>query len=259
MELPLPVVVNADDIGASQEINEAVESAANDGLLSSGSLLAKGTAVDDAIARLQGAPDIELGLHLDLVEHHDLPFPVRGRDPRLWTGAARDAVGLPSTDRWQRLIDECRTQAKRIAEQGVRISHIDSHYHVHTRPWMLPVVARLYRETPARTVRISRNFFRSAERPRIPKRLGKALYNRALRYRLGTWTADVFTDVRAFVEDYRRLRRRNPSVVEVMCHPGHPEYPDDLRYLEKVGELARAGEIRITNYVELDEERSGQA
>src|SRR5262249_56831666 len=62
------VVVTADDFGLAREVNEAVEAAHRDGILTAASLMVAGPAAQDAIARARRLPRLHVGLHLVLVE-----------------------------------------------------------------------------------------------------------------------------------------------------------------------------------------------
>ena len=62
------LIVTADDFGAAVEVNEAVERAHRDGILSAASLMVAGAAAADAVARAKAMPSLRVGLHLVLVE-----------------------------------------------------------------------------------------------------------------------------------------------------------------------------------------------
>src|SRR5262245_20077089 len=62
------LVVTADDFGLAGEINEAVETAHQHGILTAASLMVAGPASRDAVARAQKLPQLRVGLHVVLVE-----------------------------------------------------------------------------------------------------------------------------------------------------------------------------------------------
>ncbi|HVW75142.1 MAG TPA: ChbG/HpnK family deacetylase, partial [Rhizomicrobium sp.] len=62
------LIVTSDDFGAAVEVNEAVERAHRDGILSAASLMVTGPAAEDAVARAKAMPKLRVGLHLVLVE-----------------------------------------------------------------------------------------------------------------------------------------------------------------------------------------------
>ena len=62
------LIVTADDFGAAIEVNEAVERAHRNGILSAASLMVAGAAAGDAVTRAKAMPELRVGLHLVLVE-----------------------------------------------------------------------------------------------------------------------------------------------------------------------------------------------
>jgi predicted glycoside hydrolase/deacetylase ChbG (UPF0249 family) len=102
---------------------------------------------------------------------------------------------------------------------GVRISHLDSHNHVHTRPFFFPVVKALQRRYGIGRARLSKNFY-AADRP-CPAALvvKKRAYNWALRSVYATRTTDAFTE---FLTYYGAdpARQRSIGCIELMVHPG---------------------------------------
>ena len=62
------LIVTADDFGLSREVNEAVEQAHRDGILTAASLMVSAPAAADAIARATRLPSLRVGLHLVMVE-----------------------------------------------------------------------------------------------------------------------------------------------------------------------------------------------
>jgi chitin disaccharide deacetylase len=62
------LIITADDYGAAPEVNEAVERAHQDGVLTAASLMVSGAAAADAVARARSLPGLRVGLHLVLVD-----------------------------------------------------------------------------------------------------------------------------------------------------------------------------------------------
>src|SRR5688572_21693060 len=62
------VVINADDFGLHEAVNEGIVLAHQQGIVTSASLMACGSAFEDAILRRKACPDLGLGIHLTLVE-----------------------------------------------------------------------------------------------------------------------------------------------------------------------------------------------
>ncbi len=62
------LIVNADDLGLTPGVNRGVLRAFQDGIVTSASLLVTGSAFEDAVALARQNPDLDVGLHLTLVE-----------------------------------------------------------------------------------------------------------------------------------------------------------------------------------------------
>ena len=62
------LIVTADDFGAAEEVNDAVEQAHREGILTAASLMVSAPAAGDAVARAREMPRLRVGLHLVLVE-----------------------------------------------------------------------------------------------------------------------------------------------------------------------------------------------
>jgi len=62
------LIVTADDFGQAIEVNEAVERAHRDGILSAASLMVAARAAPDAVARAKAMTSLRVGLHLVLVD-----------------------------------------------------------------------------------------------------------------------------------------------------------------------------------------------
>src|SRR4029078_4970142 len=75
-EMPPPkakrLIVTADDFGRSLPVNEAVESAHREGILSAASLMVGAPCARDAVARVRKLPALGVGLHLTLLEGRPL-------------------------------------------------------------------------------------------------------------------------------------------------------------------------------------------
>ena len=61
-------IITADDFGVSRQVNEAVEQAHREGILTVTSLMVTGTAAADAVARARANPILGVGLHVALAE-----------------------------------------------------------------------------------------------------------------------------------------------------------------------------------------------
>ena len=62
------IIINADDLGISQEVNDAIFGLMAEGRITSATVLANGPAVEDAAKRLAEFPKCSFGVHLNLTQ-----------------------------------------------------------------------------------------------------------------------------------------------------------------------------------------------
>jgi hopanoid biosynthesis associated protein HpnK len=145
------LVVNADDLGLTPGVNRGVVRAFQEGIVTSASLLVTGSAFDDAVALARQNPELDLGLHLTLVEERAvlgrdvLPSLVdeTGRFPRTSAEFIRRAI--LGRIRWDEVEREVAAQIAVFQKTGLRLSHLNSHQHLHMFPPVYEIVRRLTR------------------------------------------------------------------------------------------------------------------
>jgi predicted glycoside hydrolase/deacetylase ChbG (UPF0249 family) len=247
--MPIQVIVNADDLGLSQEVNDAVFTLMSEGRVTSATILANGPALADAARKLGSFPHCSFGAHLNLTELVPLaPSPelkplldARGqfsntlRRARITSGLRRAVCA------------EWRAQVSKLRELGVPLSHLDSHHHAHTTPGLLPVLKRIQAEFGIRRVRRSKNLYANRRRPSWRLCLGKALWNLALRAWYPTRTTRIFTSLQDFLENDPQYLARYPSF-ELMVHPGATRFATESAALNTPWREQLGFATRLINY-----------
>ena len=156
------VIVNADDLGATQTVNDAVFDLMDQKLVTSATLIANGPYVEEACQQIKRYPHCSFGVHLNVTEFS----PLSGLSK---VGAllgphgdfAREQIRNISINSTlaEGIFEEFCAQIQRLLSLGVRIGHIDSHEHVHTIPKVFPILKKVQRRFNIRKVRISRNIY----------------------------------------------------------------------------------------------------
>ena len=230
------LIINGDDLGLLPGIDRGLARAADEGLLSSLSLLANGPAFDSGAALCRSRPDIGVGAHLALVE---------GRALTAWDdgGLGRGPENLLPVDyrqfirdyalrriSLQRVTLELRAQLERITGAGLRPDHLDGHQHLHLFPPLAPVFAGLGREYGIPALRLPRSMGAGdgicsgwkGRLLRLGARRSSGVYGDFfLRpdVLLGTGCSGRLT-----LEAFRRLVKAfsdgPAATAELMCHPG---------------------------------------
>ncbi|HWM61327.1 MAG TPA: hopanoid biosynthesis-associated protein HpnK [Rhizomicrobium sp.] len=143
------LIITADDFGAAIEVNQAVERAHRDGILSAASLMVSGAAANDAAQRARTMPHLRVGLHLVLVEGK----PVLPADavPGLVdsSGHFRTAMARAGAAMFFRpkvraqLAAEIEAQFAAFAATGLRLDHVNAHKHFHLHPTIAALIVKI--------------------------------------------------------------------------------------------------------------------
>lgn len=164
------LIINADDYGACEDVNSAVEELALAGLLGGVSLLVNGASFASAVAFLNAHPTINAGIHLNLIEGRPMAQPDAVQailDP---DGLFLNRSGLMM--RWalhpiavtRAVTIEWRTQIEYFLATGLTLTHADSHQHLHAFPPAFRIAVNLCKEFGIPAMRLPR------ERNRIQAR-----------------------------------------------------------------------------------------
>lgn len=144
----MQVIFNADDFGASTEINQAILIAHQKGVLTSASLMVNGEAKSEAVEIAQRTPTLAVGLHLVLVygraslEPGYIPHLV-DREGRFSDDAVRAGIGYFFSKTARReLAWEIAAQFECFAATGLPLDHVNGHLHMHMHPAIFPMVVK---------------------------------------------------------------------------------------------------------------------
>ena len=153
------VILTADDFGLSEGVNEAVERAHRQGLLSTASLMVAGPAAADAVRRARAMPDLRVGLHLVVVEGASVrPSAVKGLVDAAGdfssdqVGAAIDYFFWPKQRK--QLRSEIRSQFSAFAKTGLRLDHANAHKHMHLHPTVGRMLVQVGAQFGLKAVRV---------------------------------------------------------------------------------------------------------
>lgn len=207
------VVVNADDFGASPGVNRGIVESHRGGIVTSTSLMTGMPASREAAGLARECPSLSVGLHVSLPDREwksdaDLPAPAAVR-------AALEA----QLERFEELLGRLPT-------------HLDSHHHIHTRPFLLP------------------HFEELACRCAIPLRDCSGLRYCSRFY--GQWGGESRPEEVSKEALIRILDTETANgIIELGCHPGRPD-PDLMSSYsaERELELRALCDERVRSFVE---------
>ncbi len=175
------LIVNADDFGLSDGANRAIIKAWQEGVLTSASLMAGGRAFTEAVVLARENPELQVGLHLTLVQGSAV---LRSATRPALADAEGNFANNPvyagmryffAKRLRQGLYGEIEAQIRRFAETGLPLSHIDGHLNIHMHPVVFDILLELMPRYGIRSFRLSRERLGVdlALAPR--RRLGKAV------------------------------------------------------------------------------------
>jgi predicted glycoside hydrolase/deacetylase ChbG (UPF0249 family) len=216
------LIINADDLGRTLEVNEAIFALMDLGLVTSATIMANSPFVEEAIANLSRFPQCSFGIHLNVTEFSPLSsHPVLGSllDQAGNFGLGRFRKAVLHRPLKEAILNEWSTQVRRLQTYGIAISHIDSHHGVHTEPRLFWVLKRLQHKFGIRRVRIRETFASSPGQLFLRARC----WNIALRLVYRTQTTSGFTDFSTFLQA-APSHADQYATLEVMVHPGHPRF-----------------------------------
>ncbi len=233
------VIINADDFGIHTEVNQAVIEAYEKGVLRSTSLLASGPAFDEAVALAKQCPGLGIGIHLCLVG--SLPTILSPREvPTLVNanGLVPESY-IPFVKKvmegqidYEQVYRELDAQIEKIMVQGLNITHVDSHQHMHMLPPIWAIVQTLMKKYGLHRLRVPQEEYTfktfSAGPFRVMGRNGLTFLSRKAMAdikRLHFTTTDYFWGMidggNMNVHNLTYILQRMPfGVHEIMMHPG---------------------------------------
>lgn len=228
------LIVNADDFGLNASSNAGIIESFRVGSVTSTTLMANAPGLNEAVALAKANPSLSVGLHFNMTWGKPLSTGHRRR-----TMIAEDGEFLGRSEVGRRAImgrlcrdeleQELEAQFQHLRSLGIRVSHIDSHQHVHAFSPVFSAVAKLcVRENlPMRVPWVSSSrgatFGRSVRRgvlamalaPSVRRWRGRVRWNDGLGsvFDHGAKGAPLTTD------DYRSILLEAPANFELMVHP----------------------------------------
>ena len=154
------LIITGDDFGLSVEVNEAIEIAHRDGVLSATSLMPGESASADAIARAKQLPNLRVGLHVVLVQGTPVSAPELIPDLVTSEGVFRDTLFTTGVLYFfkpgirRQLESEIRAQFQVFVDSGLKLDHVNAHNHMHLHPTILGLILKIGKEYNMRAIRI---------------------------------------------------------------------------------------------------------
>lgn len=178
------LIINADDLGLTHGVNQAIAEAHTQGVVTSTTLMANGRAFENAVKIAQERPQMSVGCHAVLVDGAPVARPEQvrcllapvGREAlpfeRVRSGAVRAVAATAGGKRRfydgfgqvamlslrgrlnkAQIANEVAAQIEKIQHTGLQVSHIDAHKHLHMLPDVAEGIMAAAHETGVKRIR----------------------------------------------------------------------------------------------------------
>jgi len=234
------LIVNADDLGWSVEVNAGIIASHVAGVVSSVTLTATMPGADDAVDRLKDCPELGVGVHLTLTAGKPVcsDESVRARlapGGDFGSSLLKLLVCARRSGSWREAAEaELSAQVQWLLDRGIKPDHVDSHKHFHVVSPFSGMVARVargfgiacVRNTCERRVRLGNVRLSARLRRRLLMHWGKqaskvfagqGLVSPGAFFGIADTGRPSVARVKAFLETCRA------GSVEWMVHPGELE------------------------------------
>lgn len=124
-------IINADDMGFCEGVNAGIIGAYQKGIVTSCTIMATMPGFEDAVERLKKNPGLGCGVHLTLSAYSPLlegHKTIINEDGKFFKYVTEE---IASNFDKEEILKEFTAQIERVINYGIKITHFDSHHHVH--------------------------------------------------------------------------------------------------------------------------------
>lgn len=263
----IKVIINADDLGKSSEVNKAIGNALDQRIITSSTILANNTTWEEVHTIVDRNPHASFGVHLNLTEGRALTsnpaLKVAGivDENNVFTNDVRNQPYY-SNDLLEAIKNEWDAQLDKVINiEGINVSHIDGHHHIHTFYPFRYILIDLLKKYGITKVRNRYNYpngtikslanaafyalsasdliYNFVEGRKSCHRLFSTVYssmeNARWRKLLGknAEMTKYFDSYEHFSQVAKTYSPTKNCTIELMCHPGHPLYLNEMELIYK--------------------------
>jgi chitin disaccharide deacetylase len=230
------IIINADDYGIHEKINEGIIDLLKVGGVNSLSIVASGKAYDQGVMALRAINFKKLGVHLTLVGGEKSIT-----EPKIFTNNSNNRVNSFYIDRFtvfiktllyyetakKEIYEEFNAQIDKVISSGFTISHLDSHQHMHLFPPIAEIVCKLAAEKSIPFIRLPYIDKLNTKEYNILMYAAVNCFAKLLKYKIFRHGLTNI-DFRGFNESGKLSSRKLEKILselsckytEIMCHPG---------------------------------------
>lgn len=253
------LIVNADDLGMSREVNRQIEECIRRGCITSCTLMANAPDFDEGVRIAQQYPHISVGVHLNIIEFAPLTnsavFRRYGMVDQKGFFIDGAIFSIPINEELrQAVFEEWDAQISRVEAAGIKPTHCDSHQHthaivnlqeplcqvmdkhhiLHVRRKIIPSIRLMFLTKKHQTVKLDKS---KAVQPQRHNVIYRRLHLFVVKYQSRLWNrkmkakyimTDWFYPFRYFYDSRKYLDLGGSNaVIELMCHPGNKPFQSE--------------------------------
>ena len=264
----IKVIINADDLGKSPEVNSAIGDALSGGLINSSTILANSLYWSEIHSIINSNPLASFGIHLNLTEGKALSY----SDIFLKYGIVDQSnlftknifkflnEGCIPTDLLDAIYDEWDKQLNKVINiEKVSITHLDGHHHIHHYYAFSSVLLRLIDKYNIKIIRRRYSYptskFKGCVCSIIEMITTENTYKLVLKLKtlsnnkylsfletsmesilwmkyLGQYCSTNYFDSYEHFISRIKYGISNDAVIELMCHPGSMKYEHEYSMIK---------------------------
>lgn len=282
----IQIIINADDLGKSHEVNVAIAEAFDKKHISSSTILANSQTWDEIHQIVTCNPQASFGIHLNLTEGRAMTNSAILKkyeivdENNCFTKKSKTIEIVPEELK-NAIFNEWDAQLRKvIIEEKIRISHIDGHHHIHARSQYLEILLEILKKYDITKVRNRYETTYSTPRtilnqlitflaviPGIYGYIARARTNNSIIQYIQTllennkWRSRVskvasITDYFNSYESQIILCKSGKIIpqgktIELMCHPGHLDYSHEYKLIEQNTISKYVDNLNFINYTDI--------
>lgn len=247
------IIINADDCGISDKVDAAIEMGIVAGKITSTTIMANMNDFDGAVKLYKLYKDsVSFGWHINLDEGEPLTqsqllldrgffVEKEGKIQMNGMNFCRSFMDKPMREEIKK---ELTCQFEKLQDNGIHITHADSHHYIHTQKGMIQVIPSLFKELKIKRCRRIYNYGFTGINGLI--RTAWAGY-----YKIhGIRMPDTFAP---FSNYEKKPFLKQGEIIELMVHPGHPstEYYSEFHLLLQTEFTDRNLQCELITYKEV--------
>lgn len=245
------IIINADDFGINEIVTEEIEKAIEMGAVSSTTIMANGSCLDEVAKFAKKHPSVSFGAHICISEFGSITkseilnkYGIIDNDGQFVKFAVFKMKRYPQ-ELLNAISQEIHAQLQILKSLGIPLSHCDSHHHSHTIYGLHKVFSEAVKAEGFKKMRIARkvelyNLFRH------PVYAQKKLYINRF-YKKNFTTTNCFC---SFAEYMSGMGADCDSTIELMCHPGHEHFVDEYKMVMEKKAFANH-DAKLISYLDL--------